>query len=71
MRADLLTETCYNIRIEPALHPLSGEQMSTATAATGDSAHSDIVASGFNFWVADFNTHVLMYGYLIPTCVQI
>ena len=47
MCANLLTETCHNVRIEPVLHPLSGEQMSMATAAIGDAAHPDIVASGF------------------------
>ena len=60
MCADLLTETCHDVCIEPGLHPLSGEQMSMATAAIGDDAHPDI-------GVADS----LMYGYLIPTCVPI
>ena len=62
MCADLLTETCHDVRIEQVLHPLSGEQMSMATAAIGDDTHPDIVASGF--WVADFNAQFLMYGYL-------
>ena len=43
----MLTETCHDVCIEPVLHPLSGEQMSMATAAIGDDAHPDIAASGF------------------------
>ena len=46
MCAELLSETCHDVCVEPALQPLSGEQLSTASAATGDDAHPNIVASG-------------------------
>ena len=46
MCTELLSETCHDVCGEPALQPLSGEQLSTASAATGNDAHRDIVASG-------------------------
>ena len=61
MCAELLTETCHDVCIEPVLHPLSGEEMSMATAAIGDDAHPDIAASRFwggRFQRTFFDVHV-------------
>ena len=43
----LLTEVCSNLATEPALQPLSGENMTAHTANTDDGARVDIRARGF------------------------
>ena len=45
--ASLLTEVCNNVAIEPALQPLSGENMAGRSANTDDGARVDIRARGF------------------------
>ena len=45
--ANLLTEVCHDVRIEPHLQPLAGDTLSTHSAATNDDARLDVVASGF------------------------
>ena len=46
--ADLLSEVCYNVGIEPTLQSLSGETLRHATANREDGACLDVVAD--NFW---------------------
>ena len=46
--AELLTETCSNVLIEPTLQPLNGEQLSHQSSNTEDNARVDISAS--NVW---------------------
>ena len=46
--AELLTETCSNVLIEPVLQPLNGEQLSHQSSNTEDNACVDISAS--NVW---------------------
>ena len=45
--ANLLTEVCHDVSIEPHLQPLSGESLSLRTASTEDNARLDVAASGF------------------------
>ncbi len=45
--ASLLTEVCNNVAIEPALQPLSVENMAGRSANTDDGARVDIRARGF------------------------
>ena len=45
--ANLLSEVCHDVRIEPDLQPLTGEVMSGASAITEDGARLDIAANGF------------------------
>ena len=45
--ANLMTEVCEGVAIEPPLPPLSGERFSYASAITEDNARSDICAQGF------------------------
>ena len=47
LTAELLTEVCHRIEVEPHLQPLTGEQLPNSTAITGDSARQDIKAMGF------------------------
>ncbi len=47
MTANLLTEVCPDVLIEPDLLPLTGEVISHATSNTQDSARLDIAANGF------------------------
>ena len=45
--ANLLTEVCHDVSLEPHLQPLSGESLSFRTASTEDNARLDVAASGF------------------------
>lgn len=45
--ANLLTEICPDVHIEPMLQSLSGEQFSYQSAITDDNARSDIAVSNF------------------------
>ena len=45
--AQLLTEICSEVCIEPKLQPLSGEQFHLASAIRDDNARLDISATGF------------------------
>ena len=49
--AQLLTETCHGVGIEPPLQPLEDEQLRHRTANREDGARLDIVAE--NFWGRD------------------
>ena len=45
--ASMLTEVCHNVRVEPELQPLSGEQMKYKTANVEEGARLDVRANGF------------------------
>ena len=45
--AELLTEVCHGVGIEPTLQPLTGEQLSYRSANIEDGARLDVVAKGF------------------------
>ena len=45
--AELLSEVCTEVCIEPRLQPVSGEHLSLATAIREDNARLDIAANGF------------------------
>ena len=45
--ANLLTEVCKDVCVEPQLQPLSGETFSDMTANTSDQARVDISGRGF------------------------
>ena len=47
LTANLLTEICPGVAVEPTLQPLSSEQLTRATANTQDGARLDVVANGF------------------------
>ena len=48
--ADLLTEICPDVQVEPALQALSGERFSYQSAITDDNARADIAVS--SFWLS-------------------
>ncbi len=47
LTANLLTEICPDVQIEPDLQPLTGETLSYATSNSQDGARLDIAANGF------------------------
>ena len=49
--ADLLSEVCHNVGIEPNLQSISGEQLFYKTANREDGARLDVVAE--SFWAKD------------------
>ena len=67
LTANLLTETCSEVCIEPNLQPVTPEQLSGATANTQDGARLDVSANGVwggrhektYFDVRVFNPHAL------------
>ena len=47
LTANLLTEICHDVCIEPDLQPITGEVLTCATSNTQDGARLDIAANGF------------------------
>ena len=47
LTANVLSEVCHNVNVEPALQPLSGEVLTGASAIRDDAARLDIAADGF------------------------
>ncbi len=47
LTANLLTEGCHNVSVEPPLQPLSGESLTYSTTIREDPARLDIRARGF------------------------
>ena len=47
LTANLMTEVCHDVCIEPTLQPLTGEVVSNATAISDNGARLDIAANGF------------------------
>ena len=45
--ASMLTKVCHNVRVEPELQPLTGEEMQHKTANLKEGVHLDIRVSGF------------------------
>ena len=45
--ANLLTEVCHDVSLEPHLQPLSGKSLSLRTASVEDNARLDVAASWF------------------------
>ncbi|XP_064404503.1 uncharacterized protein LOC135349822, partial [Halichondria panicea] len=59
--ANLMSEVCHNVAIEPHLQPITGEILSGASANTQDGARLDVAADGFwgsRFERAFFNVRV-------------
>ena len=46
LTANLLSEVCHDVRIEPDLQPLTGETLAASSAITDDGARLDIAANG-------------------------
>ena len=47
LTAQLLTEVCNDVCVEPTLQPISGESLSGASSNIQDGARLDIAANGF------------------------
>ena len=47
LTANLISEVCNNVSIEPTLQPITGEALSGASAITEDGARLDVAANGF------------------------
>ena len=47
LTANLMTEVCHDVCVEPTLQPITGEVLSNATAISDDGARLDITANGF------------------------
>ena len=45
--ANLMTEVCHDVQIEPCLQPLTGESLVGASSNTSDGARLDIAVNGF------------------------
>ena len=45
--ANIMSEVCHNVSIEPHLQPVTGESLSFATSNSQDGARLDIAANGF------------------------
>ena len=77
LTANLLTEVCHGVEIEPHLQPLTGEQPSGRSAIKGDNARQDIKAmvSGGTLdnrlsLMSESSTHLPHPIQLIPCCLQ-
>ena len=57
--AELLSEVCHSVSVEPHLQPLSGETLRCASANVEDGARLDILANGF-WGGGGLNEHGLM-----------
>ena len=62
--ANLLTEVCHDVRIEPHLQSIADNTFSTLGAASNDDARLDVVASGF--WGGRFEKTFLDVRILNP-----
>ena len=49
--ADLMSQVCHSVGVEPSLQPVTGEQLQHRTANREDGARLDVVAR--NFWGQD------------------
>ena len=76
LTANLMSEVCRNVYIEPTLQPITGEALPGVSAITELDARIDVAASGF--WggcferpfsdVRVFNPHALSNREPLPTC---
>ena len=78
LTANLLTEVCHDVCVEPTLQPITGETFSNATANSEDGARLDVAASGFwggrferaFFDVRVFNPHAPSNRQPLPSCYR-
>ena len=78
LTANLLTEVCHDVCVEPTLQPITGETFSYATANSEDGARLDVAASGFwggrferaFFDVRVFNPHAPSNRQPLPSCYR-
>ena len=78
LTANLMTEVCNDVCIEPTLQPVTGEALSGASALTADGARLDVAASGFwggrheraFFDVRVFNPYAPSNRQPLPTCYR-
>ena len=78
LTANLLTEVCHDVCVEPTLQPITGETFSNATANSDEGARLDVAASGFwdgrferaFFDVRVFNPHAPSNRQPLPTCYR-
>ena len=78
LTANLMTEVCHDVCVEPTLQPITGEVLSNATAISDDGARLDIAANGFwggrseraFFDVRVFNPHAPSNRQPLPTCYR-
>ena len=47
LTANLMSEVCHNVCIEPSLQPITGEALAGTSVITKDGARLDVAASGF------------------------
>ena len=65
LTANLLTEVCNDVRIEPELQAVTTEHLTGATANSQDGAWLDISANGV--WVGDLRRPTSTYEFSTPT----
>ena len=78
LTANLISEVCNNVSIEPTLQPITGEALSGASAITEDGARLDVAANGFwggpfecaFFDVRVFNPHAPSNRQYLNTCYR-
>ena len=56
--ANIMSEVCHNVSIEPHLQPVTGESLSFATSNSQDGARLDIAAN--SFWGGRLKGHSLL-----------
>ena len=66
--ANLLTEVCRDVQIEPCLQPLTGESLAGASSNTSDGARLDIAVNGF--WGGRFERTYLDVRVFNPLAVS-
>jgi hypothetical protein len=66
--ANLLTEVCHDVQIEPCLQPLTGESLAGASSNTSDGARLDIAVNGF--WGGRFERTYLDVRVFNPLAVS-
>ena len=78
LMANLMSEVCHNVCIEPTLQPITGEALSVTSAITEDGARLEIAASGFwggrferaFFDMRIFNPHAPSNRQPLSTCYR-
>ena len=78
LTANLMSEVCHDVCVEPTLQPITGEVLSNATAISDDGARLDIAANGFwggrseraFFDVRVFNPYAPSNRQPLPTCYR-
>ena len=76
--ANLMSEVCHDMCVEPRLQPVTGENLNGASAITDDGARLDIAANGFwggrreqaFFDMCVFNPHAPSNGQPLAACYR-